>query len=515
MRAGDISDTLIDRLHRVFGGTPGFLVQVRTWLGTGDLGGWEDEIPEDAPLEDARRLYCEQLMLPRLYALLPEAAQALVSRLAVSELPLPLDGLAQLADGAESATSIERAVEYGLAQRFAETDQPPLYAVPGLIRNWLIEEERLSPAARRAADGALARFWKAIYERDREDELRVSVDVGLLACRTHALRAELQEERNWATTRLSNLWNARAEWKAARAILEEIPDDERDGRIWHSLATIDMREGSYPAARGNFAKSQVIKQAIGDKAGEAATWSNLATIDANEGNNPAARSKFGNALSIMQAIGDKVGEAAVWNNLATIDLREERYPTARDKLSKSLAIVQSIGDKAGEAAILHQLASIYANERNYSMARDKFGKSLSIMQSIGDKAGEAAVWHQLAVIDATDRNYLVARQKFNKSLAMRQTIGDKAGEATTWHNLGLITWATGRKPEGMKLVALSVSLLQAIGSFEKGQAEKTMSNMCRELGYSRQQFDEMMTAVVASYQQDRGAALMNAAFPAG
>jgi tetratricopeptide (TPR) repeat protein len=251
---------------------------VRAWLGTGDLGGWEEEIPDDTPLEEARRRYCEALMLPRLYGQLPPAGQALVSRLAVSELPLPEDGLTQLAPGTEP-TAIERAAEYGLAQRFTEPDRPTLYGVPGLIRDWLMSEERLPPEARREAEGTLARFWKASYEAGRADELRVAIEVELLACRGHAVRAGLGDELRWASIRLSSKLDARAEWKAARAMLEEIPEIERDGTIWHQLASIDLQEGKYSAARMRFTKVLTIDQNEGDRAGEAATWHQLATID--------------------------------------------------------------------------------------------------------------------------------------------------------------------------------------------------------------------------------------------
>ncbi|MCI0462794.1 MAG: tetratricopeptide repeat protein [Gemmataceae bacterium] len=72
-------------------------------------------------------------------------------------------------------------------------------------------------------------------------------------------------------------------------MLEGIPDGERNGEVWHILATIDVHEGNYPAARAGFAKALAIKQAIGDKAGEAAAWHQLALIDVHEGNYPAAR----------------------------------------------------------------------------------------------------------------------------------------------------------------------------------------------------------------------------------
>ncbi|WP_162136248.1 tetratricopeptide repeat protein, partial [Zavarzinella formosa] len=350
MRSGEIKDDLIHRLHALFGGTPGFLVSVRAWLSKGDISDWEDKIPADTPLEDVRQAYCEKIMLPKLFALLSEPSQRMASLLAVSELPLPTDGLAQLAgqspDDAQEAA--DEAANYGLVQRFTDVDLPTRYQTPGLIRDWLSGESRLSPPDRKTANGKLAKFWKKCYEEDREKELQVAVDVELLVCRAHAKRAEQSEEFQWATYHLSRRLERIAEWREARKLLMEIPESERDGQAWHQLASIDLREGKYAEARAGFAKAFAIRQAIGDRAGEAAAWHQLASIDVNEGKYAEARAGFAKALAINQAIGDRAGEAATWHNLASIDVNEGKYAEARAGFAKALAIKQAVSDWAGE-----------------------------------------------------------------------------------------------------------------------------------------------------------------------
>jgi tetratricopeptide (TPR) repeat protein len=93
------------------------------------------------------------------------------------------------------------------------------------------------------------------------------------------------------------------------------------------------------------------------RAGEAGTWHQLASIDLDEGAYPAARDKFQRALAIEQQIGDRAGEAATWHQLASIDLNERAYPAARDKFQRALVINQQIGNRAGEAAAWFQLGS--------------------------------------------------------------------------------------------------------------------------------------------------------------
>ena len=516
IRAGEIDRPLVERLHRAFGGTPGFLVQLRALLGTGDVAELVDDLPTSV-LEEKRQQYCNDIMLPRLYGLLSPEARTAVSRLAVSEQPLPSDGLALAAGLPESqaVAGIATAANYGLAQVFAEPGKPTLYHVPGLIRGWLTTEDRLPAEARRAVDATLARFWKASYEKDRESDLQVTIEVELLACRTHAERAGLVDEFRWASLHLARRLTALAEWKAARGMLEEISEQDRDGPAWHQLATIDVHEGAYPAARDKLARSLAITQQIGDRAGEAATWHNLASIDLNEGAYPAARDKFARALATRQQIGDRAGEAATWHNLASIDLNEGAYPAARDKFARALAMRQQIGDRAGEAKTWHGLASIDLNEGAYPAARDKLARSLAIKQQVGDRAGEAATWHQLASIDLREGAYSAARDKYAKSLAMRQQVGDRAGEAATWYQLGLVAWATGRKAEAVRLIAVCYQIDNAIGHGYTKSDFETLSRMCADQGYSQEQFNDMLNAVMALYRQDRGAALLAGAFPAG
>jgi len=136
-----------------------------------------------------------------------------------------------------------------------------------------------------------------------------------------------------------------------------------------------------------------------------------------------------------------------------------------------------------------------------------------MLENIPEDERDGTTWHQLATIDLNEANYAAARVNFAKSLVMRQAIGDKAGEAATWHQLGLVAWETDRPIDAVQLVAISILLLNATGSGEKDQVTKNLSGMCGQLDYSEEQLNELIRAVTASYQQDRGVAILKAAFP--
>ncbi len=420
LNSGELPVELVSRLHAEFGGTPGFLEQVRTLLADPnlDVDALRDELEglEPGVLAEQRQAYYEKIVTSRLYAALSSEARRVAARLALSILPLPVDAVAALADLDEESARrcLESGVEYGLLQRFDAPDSLSLFQPPGLLRPWLTDVERLPEAHAAETHRRLAAFWQDAYERDREAELRVDPGLELEACRRHARLSGDSERWCWAAVRLARGLARVAEWRRAYELIEEIPELKRDGACWHELASIDVKEGNYAAAREKFGKSLGMYQALGEKAGEAAAWHQLASIDLNEGDYVAAREKFGKSLSIKQAIGDKAGEARTWHQLASIDLNEGDYVAAREKFGKSLSIKQAIGDKAGEANTWHQLATIDLHDGNLAAAREKFGKSLSLNQAIGDKAGEARTWHQLATIDLNEGDHAAARAKFGQ-----------------------------------------------------------------------------------------------------
>ena len=193
----------------------------------------------------------------------------------------------------------------------------------------------------------------------------------------------------------------RAEFQSALELLEPLLRDERQYGLFVETANALQSLGEWKEARRAKRRAGHASDHRRPRGG-GGHLAQLATIDLNEGNYAAAREKFGKSLAIKQAIGDRAGEAATWHQLATIDVNEGNYAAAREKFAQALAMQPSIGDRAGEAATWHNLATIDLNEGNYAAAREKFGKSLAMQQAIGDRAGEAATWHQLATIDVNE-----------------------------------------------------------------------------------------------------------------
>ncbi len=370
---GALTAALLHSLYQAFGEIPGFLNNVRTLLRKADPDALRDDLvgisPEEpGDLSKARESYF--MITSRLYeALLPDARDA-ARRLAVSELPLPVDAVAKIVEAGAGALepSLNACVAFGLLQRFDEAGRPSLYLPPGLLRPWLSDPERLPEKDARAIDRRLSTFWRLSCETEREAELRVPIDVELDACRVHARRGGDTPTFRWATVRLSWRLERRAEWSAARARLNEIRDDDHDAESLRSLARVEKSLGEWKTARSLL--ERVRKSLADDRAGEAATWHDLASIDVKEGAYPAAQEKLARSMEFREAFGVRAGEAATWHQLATVDLNEGAYPAAREKLARSLEIRQAIGDRAGEAATFFQLGELACKlGRNHDGAR--------------------------------------------------------------------------------------------------------------------------------------------------
>jgi tetratricopeptide (TPR) repeat protein len=505
MMTGELPRSLVQAIHKRFGGTPRFLDQIRHVLRDADPQALEDEVKgvAEGELEEKREAYLGSIFTARLYEALGPGARRLVSRLAVSLLPVPEDGVALLVPGEAGGVGglLREGVGYGLVEALRAPEVPDLYQVPGLLQGWLTEEGRLGEGEETRAHGKLAGFWKESLEKDRERELRVSVGAELVVCREHARSGEEGDVFAWATVRMAGQLERTGEWKVAEGLLDEVPEGDRTAEVLQMLGKLALNRGSYPEARGHYVKAL---GEVSDQREEAIGWHQLATIDLKEGKYSAAREGLSKSLEIKQEIGDRAGEAASWHQLATIDVYEGKYSQAREGTKKSLEIEQEIGNRAGEAASWHQLASIDLNEGKYSEARAGLSKSLEIRQEIGDRAGEAASWHQLATIDLEEGKYSAAREGLSKSLLIDQEIGNRAGEAASWALIGVLLFRTGQFRASVTADIYSIGLLQVIGSPQVQQVLPNLLGAAEDAGLDEEQLQAAIETAAEEYGEDRG-----------
>lgn len=223
---GQLSHDLVVTLHRKLGITPRFVKQACAVLAKTDsltLGTMIDGVPDGLSPEKQQARF-RDVFLPHLYGLLRADYRLGLSRVALVEIPLPLDGVARVSGlgERESQKATEDWFDLGLVLQFGGENKIRLYSVHPLQREFFLAADRLPAEQAKATHLAAAAFFQDCFELNREEELRTSVAVELLACLQHATEGGDNTLRHWAAVRLSRQFQGTAEYRAAKGIIEPL-----------------------------------------------------------------------------------------------------------------------------------------------------------------------------------------------------------------------------------------------------------------------------------------------------
>ena len=480
IRSGGLPMALLKTLHKTFGGTPRFLLQIREAIKEMDAELLEAELAKvelpagikPGDLQTLRDKYFADIFTERLYGYLSPESQKALCRSAVYSVPVTREGLKAVAGVPLDRVSVFARSWQDRAFAYQETgkSEEPLWIVYGLLRGWLLA--KLFPQERTDAHKAAGDFLVEMDRQDRENELGLSWVDCLMEARSLFLQAEALDSARDVTSRLSGFFTRSGFYDNVRLLNFELLEYEVHPSPMNWIARTYLDQGEYDSA-------QIWYQRI---------------IDIPSGSNSQQ-------------------EAVALIGLATIDLNKGNYDAAPEKFEKAMEIMQRIGDRAGEAATWHQLATIDFKKGDYDAARKKFEKAMEIMQTIGDRVGEAGTWHQLAMIDQNKGDYEAARGNFGKAMKIWQQIGDRAGEAATFYQLGIIAWQQGRDQGALRLIALGHMIFANIGHSDAKMSFENLSAAASQLSFSQEQLDALQEEVAETYKKDRGQSLIDAAFP--
>lgn len=211
---GELTRELLRELHRLFGGTPRFIAQIREAIKTMTADVVKAELEkvklpagvEKSVLEEKRDRYCEEIFTARLYGYLSEESQRALSQAAVYNISVNAEGIAAAAGVALDVARgfLREWQNYALACRDSELGIDDLWSVYGLLRGWLLSTERLSEEERLAAHHAAGDFLREMDKQDREGELGLSWIECLMEARAQYIEAEDYALAREATDWISN-----------------------------------------------------------------------------------------------------------------------------------------------------------------------------------------------------------------------------------------------------------------------------------------------------------------------
>jgi hypothetical protein len=200
--------------------------------------------------------------------------------LALSGLPLPLDGVARAAglDEPDATGAAAAWLALGLVQRLGEPGDRPLYAVYPLQREMLTAPAHLDEADARATHIALGEFWQECFEQERQPELGLAIEVELLACLEHAEAAGDADRHRWAVGKLCVQLIPRAEYTATQDLIAPLLVHDRHPDLLRIAARAVLDTGNWKESRALGEEEQRALQSIGNRAGEAAALCQIGLV---------------------------------------------------------------------------------------------------------------------------------------------------------------------------------------------------------------------------------------------
>jgi hypothetical protein len=221
---------LLKTLHKTFGGTPRFLLQIREAVKGMDAKLLEAELAkvelpvgtEPGKLQKLRDKYFADIFTERLYGYLCLESQKALCRSAVYGVPVTMEGLAAIAG--EPVDKVEEFARSWQDRAFAywETgkSKEPLWIVYGLLRGWLLAE--LSPEERTDAHKAAGDFLYRLLKQGTEASLGLHWTDCLLEARNHYINGEDLNKARDVTNTLSTYYLNTGNYKNSIDLHNEI-----------------------------------------------------------------------------------------------------------------------------------------------------------------------------------------------------------------------------------------------------------------------------------------------------
>ncbi len=462
--------------------------------------------------EKQQEYFCD-LFLPQLYDSLPIHSRLGLSRWAVVELPVPIEGVASVSgfNKAECVTKLSNWIAAGLAQRFDDNeDDSPLYAIYPLLRDFLTAPTRLSPDQLHLAHSAAAEFFQNRFEGERSGSSLPSIPLELTACYLHALHAgdgeRIIKATEWYSRLCNAIGNSSLGWKIVEATLSFLPED---ARLHNEAGMTLMHLNRHDEAREHFEQALVEYQESDET--RMTLLANLATVEMEQQNYSEAQVRYNQAAALAKQLHNRDGEATCCHNLADLAYRQGDYTAARREFERTLALIGS-DQRSLRAATLHALGNIDLHEKNFANAKERYEASLRIREHSINRHRHGSTLAMLGWIELKLGNYTEAKRYLREAIAMQDETDDQPEAAVTLSMIGILAWNRDITECGIRLAAISAMLLQLTKSWKAKEAIESLGLMAGALGMNDVELTNLCCEVAVHYRDGGYADLVAQAF---
>jgi predicted ATPase/DNA-binding XRE family transcriptional regulator len=342
------------------------------------------------------------------YALLEPAEQSLLRRLAVfasgcsfaaiRAICTPADdpdlNLVDAIDGLQRNSLLDREDPPGTNARYVLLETVREYA---LDRLGAAPEEEHEVRTRHAD-------WYSSLARDLSTQLQGAAQAAAVV-RLEEEHDNLRAALRWwlqigaadrALDLASSLWmfwyirGYAAEGRAQLSSVLELPATaefpQLKARALTGAGQLARARADYPAARALMEESVALYQACGDQQGTATALFGTGFVARMQGDSAAARQIFDKALELSRAGGDQYVSAMALHHLGMMAAETDRdYASARSLLEEALVIFRQIGFPRHVALALATLGDVERAEGNYDRAQQFLSESLNTFVTGGQK----------------------------------------------------------------------------------------------------------------------------------
>jgi CHAT domain-containing protein/tetratricopeptide (TPR) repeat protein len=365
-----------------------------------------------ARLAATEAAFREELILATLLGHLGAAERRLIALLGLYRLPIPIQGLAAIAEDADPAARLNRPVALGLIEVHRLPDAEPLYYVSPLVTvlvtdEWVGAERQAKTAeAARALSGL---WWEGGGTRDWERVMEVRRLA--LAGQVPVIAAATTE---WVA---SGLLNVHAAAETARLCAEALALVETP-RLHSNLARAEAFQGNGASARRHYEEALALSEqqdtADRDERAYAALLFHYAGFLIDCGRSDVAESHLARVADSFERLGDVREKAIIQGKIADIlQARGQLDEALRIRREEELPVYERLGDVRSKAVTLQKIAGIVVAQGQLEEGMNLLNQAVQLVTPLGSI-------RDIAVFRGGIANILQGRGQLDEALRIRR-----------------------------------------------------------------------------------------------
>ncbi|MDX6444406.1 MAG: hypothetical protein QOH71_1480 [Blastocatellia bacterium] len=319
-------------------------------------------------------------------------------------------------------------------------------------------------------------FWgvnqtdKAIesYERSKEyfaqaglqrDLIYVLADIGTI----YFNKEDYQKAKGYSEQSIQIADSA----KTSDLPIGSYPDDFGRARALHTLAQLDLRNGSHENAIEKLNKALTLYQALNDQGSNytyylAGVYAALGKVYPEMGDYTRALLNLNKALDIANASRDQDTIANILNSIGYLYLEQEDYTQAKEHFDRSLKVYLIAKNPVEASRVLLNLGVVEQRQAHYDAALAQFKLSLSSAKASQNTDVQIAAGEGIGVVLTAQRKFDDALMILNESLSAAKRSESKTREIELEWRIAQTLFETQRFGEAAGHAEAAVRLAQSV-----------------------------------------------------